>query len=135
MKIYIRANTSLSNMERIAITDKALRKYAAQYKQLSHVRVNKNTKGYLYLLDDKVQAMINVEDKQGEKWIQGLEIFGDAKGTGLSRSLLDVAVNELGATKLSVNKKNTLAKSIYDKYGFKVYDEDNTMYYMELDDE
>lgn len=135
MKIYIRANTSLSNMERIAITDKALRKYASQYKQLSHVRVNKNTKGYLYFLDDKVQAMINVEDKQGEKWIQGLEIFGDAKGTGLSRSLLDVAVNELGATKLSVNKKNTLAKSIYDKYGFKVYDEDDAMYYMELDDE
>lgn len=122
-------------MERIAITDKALRKYASQYKQLSHVRVNKNTKGYLYFLDDKVQAMINVEDKQGEKWIQGLEIFGDAKGTGLSRSLLDVAVNELGATKLSVNKKNTLAKSIYDKYGFKVYDEDDAMYYMELDDE
>ena len=135
MKIYIRANTSLSDMKRIATTDKALRKYASQYKQLSHVRVNKNTKGYLYLLDDKVQAMINVEDKQGEKWIQGLEIFGDAKGTGLSRSLLDVAVNELGATKLSVNKKNTLAKSIYDKYGFKVYDEDDAMYYMELDDE
>ena len=133
MKIYIRANTSLSDMERIAITDKALRKYASQYKQLSHVRVNKNTKGYLYLLNDKVQAMINVEDKQGEKWIQGLEIFGDAKGTGLSRSLLDIAVNELGATKLSVNKKNTLAKSIYDKYGFKVYDEDDTMYYMELE--
>lgn len=133
MKIYIRANTSLSNMERIAITDKALRKYASQYKQLSHVRVNKNTKGYLYLLNDKVQAMINVEDKQGEKWIQGLEIFGDAKGTGLSKSLLDVAVNELGATKLSVNKKNILAKSIYDKYGFKVYDEDGTMYYMELE--
>ena len=132
MKIYIRANTSLSDMERIAITDKALRKYASQYKQLSHVRVNKNTEGYLYLLNDRVQAMINVEDKQGEKWIQGLEIFGDAKGTGLSKSLLNVAVNELGATKLSVNKKNTLAKSIYDKYGFKVYDEDDTMYYMEL---
>ena len=135
MKIYIRANTSLSDMKRIAITDEALRKYASQYKQLSHVRVNKNTKGYLYLLDDKVQAIINVEDKQGEKWIQGLEIFGDAKGKGLSKSLLDVAVNELGATKLSVNKKNTLAKSIYDKYGFKVYDEDDAMYYMELDDE
>ena len=135
MKIYIRANTSLSNMDKIAITDKALRKYAFQYKQLSHVRVNKNTKGYLYLLNDKVQAMINVEDKQGEKWIQGLEIFGDAKGTGLSKSLLNVAVNDLGATKLSVNKKNTLAKSIYDKYGFKVYDEDATMYYMELDNE
>ena len=133
MKIYIRASTSLSNMERIAITDKALRKYASQYKQLSHVRVNKNTEGYLYLLNDKVQAMINVEDKQGEKWIQGLEIFGDAKGTGLSKALLDVAIDELGATKLSVNKKNILAKSIYDKYGFKIYDEDDTMYYMELE--
>lgn len=135
MKLYIKATTSNNpfyDMNCEKITNATLKKYKDQYKQLSHVRVNSNTKGYLYLINDEVQAMINTEDKHGDIWIQGLEIFGESKGKGYSKYLLDIAVNDLGATKLSVNKNNTLAKKVYDKYGFKVYDEDDNMYYMEL---
>lgn len=135
MKIYIRAsksNNPFYDMDCEKITNASIKKYKNQYKQLSHVRINSNTAGYLYLIDDKVQAMINTEDKNGDIWIQGLEIFGESKGRGYSKYLLDIATKDLGATHLSVNKNNTLAKKIYDKYGFEVYGEDNTMYYMEF---
>ena len=114
------------------ITNASIKKYKNQYKQLSHVRINSNTDGYLYLIDGEVQAMINTEDKDGDIWIQGLEIFGESKGKGYSKYLLDIATKDLGATYLSVNKNNTIAKNVYDKYGFEVYDEDDNMYYMEL---
>lgn len=47
--------------------------------------------------------------------------------------MLDVAVNKLGATHLSVRKTNTIAKHLYDKYGFKTYESDDFMYYMKYD--
>ena len=37
----------------------------------------------------------------------------------------------MGAERLSVNKKNVIAKKMYDKQ-FKVEDEDETLYYMIL---
>ena len=135
MKIYIKAsksNNPFYDMDCEKITNSSIKKYKDQYKQLSHVRVNSNTEGYLYLIDGNVQAMINTEDKNGDIWIQGLEIFGESKGKGYSKYLLDIAVNDLGATYLSVNKNNTIAKKVYDKYGFEVYDEDNNMYYMKI---
>lgn len=135
MKIYIRtskSNNPFYDMDCEKITNASIKKYKNQYKQLSHVRINSNTTGYLYLIDDKVQAMINTEDKNGDTWIQGLEIFGESKGRGYSKYLLDIAVNDLGATHLSVNKNNTIAKKVYDNYGFEVYDEDNNMYYMKI---
>ena len=138
MKIYIRtsqSNTSSNpfyDMDCEKITNASIKKYKNQYKQLSHVRINSNTDGYLYLIDGEVQAMINTEDKDGDIWIQGLEIFGESKGKGYSKYLLDIATKDLGATYLSVNKNNTIAKNVYDKYGFEVYDEDDNMYYMEL---
>ena len=137
MKLYIKSTTSTNpfyHMDRVKITNDSLKKYKNQYKQLSHVRVNSHTSGFLYLMDGKVQAMINTEDKNGDTWIQGLEIFEDSKGKGYSKYLLDIAVNDLGANYLSVNKTNTLAKKVYDKYGFEVYDEDDNMYYMKLVD-
>jgi ribosomal protein S18 acetylase RimI-like enzyme len=135
MKIYIKAsksNNPFYDMDCEKITNSSIKKYKNQYKQLSHVRVNSNTEGYLYIIDGKVQAMINTEDKNGDIWIQGLEIFGESKGKGYSKYLLDIAVNDLEATYLSVNKNNMIAKKIYDKYGFEVYDEDNNMYYMKI---
>lgn len=135
MKIYIRSSKSENpfyNMDCEKINNASIKKYKNQYKQLSHVRVNANTKGYLYLINGKVQAMINIEDKSSDIWIQGLEIFGESKGKEYSKYLLDIATQDLGATHLSVNKNNILAKKIYDKYGFEVYYEDDNMYYMEF---
>ena len=97
-----------------------------------HLRIDNNTKGYAYKdRSGKTSAVINVETKSnGQKWIQGVEIFDEHKGKGHSKKLLDVAIKDLGAEYLSVNKKNKVAKHIYDKYGFKVYDETEAMYMM-----
>ena len=122
-----------SGLLKETITAERVKKYSSQAKQLNHVRINKNTSGYIYTKNGKVQGMINTEKKEdGNVWIQGLELFGESKGIGLSKDILDVAVKELGATRLSVNKSNGVAKHVYDKYGFKVYDEDDSMYYMAL---
>ena len=135
MKIYIKSSTSANPFKQMdcrKITPQSINEFKHEYKQLSHIRTNKNTLGYFYSIDGKLQGMINTEDKNGEIWIQGIELFGDSKGKGLSKYLLDITVKDLGATHLSVNKKNSIAKHLYDKYGFEVYDEDDTMYYMRV---
>lgn len=87
----------------------------------------------IFIDNGNVAAMVNTEKKpDGIVWIQGLEVFGDYKGMGISKELLDTAVNELGATHLSVRKTNTTAKNIYDRYGFVVYDETDYMDFMKL---
>ena len=126
------SNNSFYQMKNEPITSQNISKYLNKYKQLSHVRVNKNTEGKFFIKNDELQGMINVEDKDGVKWIQGLEIFGDSKGKRLSYDILDIAVNDLGATNLSVNKNNKVAKHIYDQYGFKTYKDDDYMYYMKI---
>ena len=57
--------------------------------------------------DINLIGMINTEKKSdGIIWIQGLEVFGDNRGQGFGYGLLDIAVNDLKATHLSVRKTN-----------------------------
>ena len=115
------------------LTSETLAKYKNQYRNLSHVNITDKTKGKIWTKDGKVTAMVNVETKDdGSKWIQGVELFGDAKGQGLSRSVMDYATKELGATKLSVRKTNDIARHLYDSYGFETFDETDKMLFMEL---
>ena len=98
---------------------------------LKHIRPT--CKGWLYL-DDKGQfaALVATEEKEnGEIWIQALEIAKKYQGYGLSYKLLEKAHNN-GAKFLSVNKKNEIAIKVYKNYGFKIYDETNTMYFMSV---
>lgn len=131
-KIHV-GRAVFNEMTKESVTTDTISKYKQQHKQLSHVKTASNTKGVMFSSKGKLQAMVNVETKtDGAKWIQGLEIFGESKGKSLSYALLDIAVKDLGATHLSVNKKNTSAKHVYDKYGFQTYDEDDNMYYMRV---
>lgn len=123
------SNGQLGRAEQL--TSQVLNKYKNQYNNLKHVKIADNTSGRIYTKNGKVVAMINTEKKSdGNIWIQGLEVFGDNKGKGLGKELLNVAVNELGASHLSVRKTNHIAKQLYDKYGFKTYASDDFMYYM-----
>lgn len=123
----------LNQYQNQSLTKDVIREFKSQAPQLSHVRVNKNTTGELYFKDGKLAGMVNTEKKDdGKIWIQGIEVYGNNQGKGLGYSMLDHAVKDLGATNLSVNKKNDRAKMIYDKYGFETYDEDDTMYYMKV---
>lgn len=113
------------------LTGNSLSKYKSQYKNLSHVKIDQNTKGYIYTKDGTVTAIVNTEKKpDGHIWIQGLEVFGGAKGKGLSYKLLDTATNSLHADRLSVRNSNKIAKHTYEKSGWEEYDNDGFMSYM-----
>lgn len=79
-------------------------------------------------------AEFKIWDWWDGKNISDLEINEKYRGLGLSYQLLDYAIKRCGARNLAVKKSNTIAKHVYDKYGFQVIDEDNEYYYMSLDD-
>ena len=99
---------NLSSFTRKDLSKSIIDKYKSDYRQLSHIRVNNNTKGYVWLDGDSLVGFINVEDKDGERWINSFEIFGKYKKHGLSKQTMNVAMRDLKATHLSVNKKNNV---------------------------
>lgn len=129
---------SLSSLRKVHITEELINKYKKDYPVLKHVRC-KDTKEYTcdgYMWFDKNDLVCYVGSCEytddHTKWIVSLEIINKYQGHGLSKQILDFAVNTMGSRYLSVNKSNKLAKKIYDDYGFKTYHEDKSMYYMTL---
>lgn len=129
----------LSSFKKVHITESVINKYKKEYPFLRHVRC-KDTKeyicdGYIWFDNDELVAMVGsceyTDDKT--KWVVSLEITKKYRGYGLSKQILDYAVKTMNCKYLSVNKNNAVAKKIYDEYGFKVYQEDKTMYYMTID--
>lgn len=129
----------LSSLKKIRITETIINKYKKEYPVLRHVRCKDTDEyvcdGYMWFKDDDLVCYVGscqyTDDKT--KWIVSLEILPKYRGYGLSNQILDFCVKSMNCKYLSVNKNNELAKKIYDKYGFKVYHEDKTMYYMTLD--
>lgn len=112
--IYSYLTESSNNFKQIPITKDSIEKYKKQYKALSHIRLNNN-----------IDGVINTEKKDDGVWIQGFQIFGKYKGTGLSNYFLKIATNKYKATKLAVRATNDVAIHIYKKFGFKEYDRPN----------
>lgn len=130
---------NLSSFKKVHITDTIISKYKKEYPFLSNVRC-KDTKdyicdGYIWFDKDELVCMVGScqyrDDKT--KWVVSLEIIKKYRGYGLSKQILDYAVKTMNCKYLSVNKNNKVAKKVYDDYGFKVYQEDDTMYYMTID--
>ena len=96
-----------------------------------HLRED-HCKGYAFYDKDDLVGFVNTEDKDGDIWVQALEIMPNYRQQGYGKDLLDIAVKELKANYLSVSKKNTIAFEMYKKYGFKVYKETESMYFMSL---
>ena len=96
-----------------------------------HLRED-HCKGYAFYDKDDLVGFVNTEDKDGDIWVQALEIMPNYRQQGYAKDLLDIAVKELKANYLSVSKKNTIAFEMYKKYGFKVYKETESMYFMSL---
>lgn len=131
---------SLSSFKRVRITKAVIDKYKSAYPNLRHVRCEDTKEykcdGYIWLDNhgDLVAHVGSCEyNDDHTKWIVSLEVIPKFKGHGLAKQILDYVTKTMHCKYLSVNKKNKLAKSIYDKYGFKVYYEDETMYYMTID--
>lgn len=131
-----KGNISLSSLKKVHITEEVIDNYEKDYPCLKHVRC-KDTKdytcdGYMWMDNDKLVCMVGSCEYTDDhtKWIVSLEVTKEYKGYGLSEQVLDYAVKCMDCKYLSVNKNNQIAKHIYDKYGFKVYEESDTMYYM-----
>lgn len=77
-------------------------------------------------------AEFKIWDWWDGKNVSDLEINEKYRGLGLSYQLLDYATKRCGAINLDVKKDNTIAKHVYDKYGFHVTEEDDEYYYMSL---
>lgn len=123
----------LSQFTKMTLNDSLIQVHKDEYKTLSHVRINKNTKGIVWLDGNRLVAIVNSEIKDDDYiWINAFEIFGDYKGHGLSKQILRVSIKELKITHLSVNKNNKVAYELYKKYGFKTYKETDKMYFMSI---
>lgn len=131
-----KGNISLSSLKKVHITKEIIDNYEKDYPCLKHVRC-KDTKdytcdGYMWMDNNKLACMVGSCEYTDDhtKWIVSLVVTKEYKGYGLSKQVLDYAVKYMDCKYLSVNKNNQIAKHIYDKYGFKVYEESDTMYYM-----
>ena len=125
---------SLSQFTKVRLADAIVQVYGQAYPSLRHIRITKDTKGYVWLNDKQVVGYINVEEKDDDyKWIQAFEIYEPYKGHGLSKQMLNVAIREFGATNLSVSKNNEVAIKLYKSYGFKTYKTTDSMYFMSRD--
>jgi ribosomal protein S18 acetylase RimI-like enzyme len=108
----------LNDFRKVRINKSFINKYKSTYKTLQHV--NSNNNGYAWLDGNKIVAYCFVDNSRELIWITAIEIDKDYKGHGLSKQLLDYAVNELGGEALTVACDNLIAKKVYDDYGFKV---------------
>ena len=121
--------SEISIFKKIDLNDTNVKKYKSKNKDLCHIRIGKDYKGYIYIdKNDNVIGFINM--RISDKYIQAIEIDKQYRGQGFGTKLLNDLLN-MGAERLSVNKKNVIAKQMYDKQ-FKVEDEDEIMYYMVL---
>ena len=128
-KYIILETGEISIFKKIDLNDANVKKYKSKNKGLSHIRTGKDYKGYIYIdKNDNVIGFVNM--RVSDKYIQAIEVDKQYQGQGFGKKLLNELLN-MGAERLSVNKKNVVAKKMYDKQ-FKVEDEDETMYYMVL---
>ena len=58
-------------------------------------------------------------------------VFQEYQRQGIAQALLKLAQNEFECPKLSVNKKNTTAISLYEKVGYETFKEEGAMLHME----
>lgn len=110
----------LNSFNRTKINDTLAKKYDIY----CEAPTLKDFKGYIYTdkKDNSLVAIIAVATyKNKESWIQPIEVSEKYRGYNLSKQLMDVAINELGAKYLAVYDDNEVAIKIYKEYGFKVY--------------
>ena len=125
---------NLSAYTRVRLTDAIVQVYRFSKPSLDNIKINKDTKGYIWLDDKEVVGYINVEERDDDyKWIQSFEIYEPYKGHGLSKQMLKIAITELGATNLTVSKDNDLAIKVYKSFGFKTYKSTDSSYHMSRD--
>lgn len=128
---------SISDFKKVNMSDNLTKYNISKNKIEEFKKFSEYGSGYIWLDDDNnliAQIFVNQgKKKKNDKGvISELNIDNKYKGYGLSKQILDIAVNELNANSLWVYKDNEIAVNLYKKYGFKVTYETNDQYFMEL---
>lgn len=126
---------NLSDYRAVPISASVLSKYKGRYPMLKHIREDDG--GLIWFDGDNVVGVVGAAPHketidQSQIWIHSFEITKGYRNHGLSRQMIDYAINKLHARYLSVNKKNEVAFDLYKKIGFEIYGENKTMYFMKL---
>lgn len=100
----------------------------------------KSLKGYVYTdkRDGSFVCLVTVVAyKNKQSWIQPIRVNENYRGYNLSKQLMDIAIDELGAKYLAVYSDNMVAIKIYKDYQFKVYKKvkynSGIVYFMTID--
>lgn len=125
---------SLSQYTKVKLTDALIHVYSKQISSLNDVKINNDTKGFIWLEDNKPVGILNVEEKDdGSRLINKFEVFGSYRGLGLSKQMLKVGYRELKFTDTSVPSDNKVAFDIFKSFGFKVNKRTDSMIHMSIE--
>lgn len=109
-------------------TQKNIDRFKSPDNMLRHARCNDDTFGYFFI-NKKRKDLVGYVGCEGGI-VVALEVSPDYEGYGYASRLLRLAQYR-GADKLSVNKDNTHAIDVYRHLGYREYDSDKNMLYME----
>ena len=125
---------SLSQYTKVKVNDALVHVYSRQVSSLNDIKINNDTRGFMWLDDNKPVGILNVEEKNdGSRLINKFEVFGSYRGLGLSKQMLKVGYRELKFTDASIPTDNKVAFNIFKSFGFKVNKRTDTMYYMSIE--
>lgn len=121
-----KGHKSLSQFTRKPLTKNLIKKFKGQGKLIGNMR-DENPKYpedtcVVWVDGDKYVGAITYDtfyDKDGHKWISGLDVAYDYKGYGLGKQILEYAIKD-GVNALSVQYDNEIALKLYKSLGFKI---------------
>ena len=104
-------------------------RFKSSENMLKHARYNDDTFGWFFVNKkrDELVGYIGCENDT----VIALEVMPDYEGRGYASRLLRLAQRR-SAVKLSVDKSNEHAIEVYKHLGYKEYDSDDKMLYMEI---
>ena len=128
----VMANLSLSTLHKKPIDEHTLKPYMKDFGALQYIDTSDNTKGFIWFDDEENPvAYVNVlNDSEGIYVIQQLQVLPKYRKCGLISQLIDVAIHELKANKVTVSIKNEELHEEYLRAGFKDINETQFSYTM-----
>jgi ribosomal protein S18 acetylase RimI-like enzyme len=104
-------------------------KFKSSENMLKHARCNDNTFGRFFV-NKKRDELVGYIGCEGDT-VVALEVMPEFEGRGYATRLLRYAWSK-SVTRLSVEKNNAHAIDVYKHLGYKEYDSDSKMLYMEI---
>ena len=133
----IKHNALKEKFQYIPLTKQSIKKYAPQgdfQHGLEHIHVTKDTKGAIYINKNHVVVgyVVVTKKSNGERWITALEVSNEYKDNGYDTDLLQIAVDDFEAEYLSIKPNQSQALSVYQRYGFQVERQTDSMIVLKL---